>query len=59
MKVKRLNIQSFRGIEDLTLELDPQVNVLIGNNGVGKSSILKCFAKLFSYFEVVLKYVIK
>ncbi|WP_445637909.1 SMC domain protein [Nostoc sp. DSM 114161] len=41
MKVKRLKMQSFRGISDLTLEFDEtQPTVLIGINGVGKSSIL-------------------
>ncbi|MEH2184535.1 AAA family ATPase [Nostoc sp.] len=49
MKVKRLKIQSFRGINDLTLEFDEtQPTVLIGINGVGKSSILDCLAIIMS-----------
>jgi len=50
MRVKRLTMQSFRGIGDLTLEFptdDPIV--LIGINGVGKSSILDCLAILLSW----------
>ena len=49
MKVKRIKINSFRGIGDLTLDL-PQTEptVLIGINGVGKSSILDCLAILLS-----------
>ena len=41
MKVKRLTMRSFRGIDNLTLDFDPNINVLIGNNGVGKSSVLE------------------
>ncbi|MBD2339266.1 AAA family ATPase [Calothrix sp. FACHB-156] len=49
MKVKRLTMQSFRGIGDLTLDFDQTVaTVLIGINGVGKSSILECLAILLS-----------
>ncbi|MFN6564203.1 MAG: AAA family ATPase [Nostoc sp. ChiSLP01] len=51
MKVKRLKMQSFRGIGDLTLEFDEtQPTVFIGINGVGKSSILDCLAILLSQF---------
>ncbi len=49
MKVKRLKMESFRGIGDLTLEFDEtSPTVLIGINGVGKSSILDCLAILLS-----------
>ncbi|ARV57558.1 ATP-binding protein [Nostocales cyanobacterium HT-58-2] len=49
MKVKRLNMNSFRGIGDLTLDFDDMgPTVLIGVNGVGKSSILDCLAILLS-----------
>jgi predicted ATP-binding protein involved in virulence len=49
MKVKRLKMQSFRGIGDLTLEFPAdEPIVLIGINGVGKSSILDCLAILLS-----------
>lgn len=50
MKVKRLRMQSFRGISDLTLDFDDRLNVLIGDNGSGKSSILDCVASFLSYF---------
>ncbi|MEH2085902.1 AAA family ATPase [Nostoc sp.] len=49
MKVKRLKMQSFRGIGDLTLEFgETSPTALIGINGVGKSSILDCLAILLS-----------
>ncbi|MHC5775434.1 AAA family ATPase [Nostoc sp.] len=51
MKVKRLKMQSFRGIGDLTLEFDlSEPIVLIGINGVGKSSILDALSLLLSRF---------
>ena len=52
MKVKRLKMTAFRGINDLTLEFDDtEPTVLIGINGVGKSSILDCLAILISEFQ--------
>ncbi len=35
----RLHIKSFRGIHDLSLDLD-EVTILIGSNNMGKTSIL-------------------
>ena len=49
MRIKKLNIRSFRGIHALTLDFpDTQTTVLIGNNGAGKTAILDCIASLFS-----------
>lgn len=55
MRVKRLKMQSFRGIGDLTLEFPTdEPTVFIGINGVGKSSILDCIAILFSpYIDLI------
>jgi predicted ATP-dependent endonuclease of OLD family len=51
MRVKRLKMQSFRRIDNLTLEFhETEPTVLIGINGVGKSSILDCLAILLSPF---------
>ena len=49
MNIKQLRMQSFRGISDLTLDFDTRLNVLIGDNGSGKSSILDCSAVFLSY----------
>lgn len=51
MKIKQLRMQSFRGISDLTLDLDPQLNLLIGNNGTGKSSILDCLGAFIEHIS--------
>ena len=51
MKVKRLKMQAFRAIADLTLEFDTDGPIVfIGVNGTGKSSILDCIRILLSYF---------
>ncbi|NEP40498.1 MAG: AAA family ATPase [Okeania sp. SIO2H7] len=56
MKIKHLNIKSFRGIGDLTIEFDArQPTVFIGVNGVGKSSILDCLAILLSWFLALIE----
>ncbi|RUT05178.1 ATPase [Dulcicalothrix desertica PCC 7102] len=51
MKVRRLKIKNFRGLSDLELEFKVQEPmVLVGVNGVGKSSILDCLTILLSQF---------
>lgn len=40
MRLNKISISNFRCFEKLELELHPQMNVIIGNNGVGKSSVL-------------------
>ncbi|MDV2993308.1 MAG: DNA replication and repair protein RecF [Chroococcidiopsis sp. SAG 2025] len=56
MRVKQLKMRSFRGIGDLTLDFDAtEPTVLIGINGVGKSSVLDCLAILLSH--LIQKYI--
>jgi len=56
MKVKRLKMNSFRGISDLTLEFDEiEPTVFIGINGVGKSSLLDCLAILLSQLTGIIQ----
>ncbi|MGI0491888.1 AAA family ATPase [Alkalinema pantanalense CENA528] len=55
MLVKELHIRAFRGIESLNLEFRPGVNVFIGDNGVGKSSILDCLTVLLCMYIKELK----
>ena len=40
MKIKSINIINYKGIEDLTVSFNSGVNLIIGNNGSGKSSLL-------------------
>lgn len=51
MKIKSLTIQDFRGISDVHItEFNKNLNLLIGINGSGKSSILDSIALLLTSF---------
>jgi predicted ATP-binding protein involved in virulence len=56
MKIKRLTINGFRGILDMDLEFAEQVNVFVGVNGAGKSSILDAIAILLSWFPARIRH---
>ncbi len=55
MRIKELTLHNFRGIRDLKLVFNTQQNVaiLVGINGVGKSSILDCINFLIQYYSQV------
>lgn len=48
MKITNLSIQNFRGIETAEFEFHNRLNVFIGENGAGKSTVLNCLAILLS-----------
>ena len=41
MKIKRLKLTNFRNYSRLEIELNPYINIFIGNNGEGKTNILE------------------
>lgn len=41
MYIENVDIKNFRGIEKLNIKFQPGVNILIGDNGTGKTSILE------------------
>jgi len=41
MHLRRIEIKGYRGIRKLTLDLDQQINIFVGRNNTGKSSILE------------------
>ncbi len=45
MKLKRVEIENYRAIEELALPLHPDLTVLHGANGHGKTSVLSAIAK--------------
>ncbi|WP_284757228.1 AAA family ATPase [Agrobacterium sp. fls2-241-TYG-188a] len=53
MKLSSVSLRNFRGVNKLDLELDPQITVIVGRNGVGKSSILDALAILLGRIQAV------
>ena len=52
MYFERTEIQNFKGIEKMNLEFSSGVNLLIGNNGVGKTTVLEALAlSIQTYFS--------
>jgi energy-coupling factor transporter ATP-binding protein EcfA2 len=48
MKLQKVSLTDYRGFRSLELDLDPDVTVLVGVNGAGKTSILDAIAALMS-----------
>src|SRR5690554_2498060 len=48
MKIKTIELNSFRNYDHIQCELDPQLNVFIGANGQGKTNLLESLAFLSS-----------
>lgn len=47
MKLKRVRVQNYRSIKDITVELDSHT-VIVGGNGAGKSTILRAIEKFYA-----------
>lgn len=56
MHINKLKLDRFRGGQSLSLELHEQLNVFVGMNGAGKSSILDATAILLSWLVNRLKH---
>ena len=48
MNIQKIEITNFRGIHTLSHDMHPKMNVLVGENGVGKSSLLDALAIILS-----------
>ena len=46
MRIKKMNISNFRCIHELELNFHERMNIFVGINGSGKSSILNCLSLL-------------
>lgn len=44
MRLKQIRIENFRCFNNLTLDLHPRLNVLVGENGAGKTAVLDAIA---------------
>jgi predicted ATP-binding protein involved in virulence len=52
MHIQQVQIKNFRCFDDLTVNLNPDVNIFVGNNGSGKSAVLDAIsAAMFPYIN--------
>ena len=56
MYIQQLNFEHFRGAHSLSVELNSRINVLVGMNGAGKSSLLDGSAYLLSWLANRIKH---
>lgn len=54
MEISKIVIENFKGIERVELDPIKHINVLIGRNNSGKSSILTCLQFMHQYFNVLI-----
>jgi len=52
MEISKIVIENFKGIEHVELRPVKPINVLIGRNNSGKTSILTCLSFLHEYFSL-------
>jgi energy-coupling factor transporter ATP-binding protein EcfA2 len=50
MEISEITIKNFKGIEEVKMEPIRPINILIGRNNSGKSSVLACLQLLNKYF---------
>jgi predicted ATP-binding protein involved in virulence len=50
MIIKRLEIENFRALKSVAVELDPRANVFVGVNGAGKSTLIGAVHLMFGRY---------
>lgn len=48
--IRHLHLRHFRAFEETVIPLHPELNVIIGINGAGKTSVLECLARLLQVY---------
>lgn len=51
MRFSRLKIENFRAIDSLDVELHPNLNVLVGGNASGKTSVLDAIVRAYDWVQ--------
>lgn len=49
MRIRKIQIENVGGLKRLELSFDPHFNVICGENGVGKTTLIECVAHSFSH----------
>ena len=53
MIIESIKIENFRGIEYLEIPtLDEHINLFVGVNGAGKTSVLDSFSLVYAYLRI-------
>lgn len=55
LKIQKLDISGIGGIKELSLTFTPGLNVICGENGVGKTTVLNVIADVFSFNKQLVK----
>lgn len=55
LKIENIKIQGIGPIKDLELSFDSHFNIICGQNGIGKTTILDCLAQSFSVNQISVK----
>jgi len=55
MKIKRIKFQNYTAFEDQQMEFSPGINVIIGENGTGKTHLMKALYSACSDTEKFVK----
>lgn len=55
MRIENISLSNYRGVKSLSLDLNKEMNVFLGVNGAGKSTILDAAAIMLSWFVSRLK----
>ena len=55
MVISNLNIKNFKGYTEFSIQLNPKFNMIVGNNGSGKTAILEALAVAVGSFFLGIK----
>jgi predicted ATP-binding protein involved in virulence len=58
MHIKHITVKSFRCFEHLEFDLNPDINIFVGNNGSGKSAVLDAIAAVMFHYIINLQMII-
>jgi len=53
MYLSYLNIKNYRGVESLEVDFDPNINIIIGENGCNKSAVIDAIRLLYNLGEPI------
>ena len=53
MYLSYIKVENYKGIEAIETEFDPKLNIIIGENGCGKSAIIDAIRLLYNIGEPI------